>query len=100
MVQVKVRADGFKYDGQVDASLSATAKAVIGSHCNGFVLKSLPRERLPVDSASSPASCGPCGLYEILSARHEKISALIRPPRQDNGVRDARHGITPRHRVC
>jgi len=42
VVQVKVRADGFKYDGQVDASLSAAAKAVIGSHCNGFVLKSLP----------------------------------------------------------
>ena len=33
---VKVRADGFEYEGDVHASLSAVAKAITGSHCNGF----------------------------------------------------------------
>ena len=36
-VQVKVLADGFEYAGQVYGSLSAVAKAVTGSHCNGFL---------------------------------------------------------------
>jgi hypothetical protein len=37
MVQVKVLADGFEYAGEVYRSLSAVAKAVTGSHCNGFL---------------------------------------------------------------
>lgn len=36
-VQVKVLADGFEYAGGRYASLSAVAKAVTGSHCNGFL---------------------------------------------------------------
>lgn len=36
-VQVKVLARGFEYDGEVYPSLSAVAKAVTGSHCNGFL---------------------------------------------------------------
>ena len=36
MLQVRVRSDGFEYDGQVYASLSAVAKAITGTHCNGF----------------------------------------------------------------
>ena len=35
-LQVKVRADGFEYEGDVHPSLSAVAKAITGSHCNGF----------------------------------------------------------------
>ena len=35
-LQVKVRADGFEYEGEQHASLSAVAKAITGSHCNGF----------------------------------------------------------------
>ncbi|MBP3954849.1 DUF2924 domain-containing protein [Gemmata sp. G18] len=35
-VHVKVLATGFEYDGRVFPSLSAVAKAVTGSHCNGF----------------------------------------------------------------
>jgi hypothetical protein len=35
-VQVQVLRDGFEYDGQVYASLSAVARAITGSHCNGF----------------------------------------------------------------
>jgi hypothetical protein len=34
---VTVLADGFEYDGQVYASLSAVAKAVTGSHCSGYL---------------------------------------------------------------
>src|SRR5262245_6217857 len=34
VVQVKVLADGFEYEGAVYRSLSAVAKAVTGSHCN------------------------------------------------------------------
>jgi hypothetical protein len=37
VVQVKVLADGFEYAGERYASLSAVAKAVTGSHCNGFL---------------------------------------------------------------
>ena len=36
VLQVQVRADGFEYQGQVYPSLSAVAKAITGSHCNGF----------------------------------------------------------------
>jgi len=37
VLQLLVRADGFEHDGQVYPSLSAVAKAITGSHCNGFL---------------------------------------------------------------
>jgi hypothetical protein len=37
LVQVQVLADGFVYAGHVYPSLSAVAKAITGSHCNGFL---------------------------------------------------------------
>jgi hypothetical protein len=37
VVQVKVLAEGFEYAGEVFGSLSAVAKAITGSHCNGFL---------------------------------------------------------------
>jgi hypothetical protein len=37
LVQVQVLTDGFAYAGRVFPSLSAVAKAVTGSHCNGFL---------------------------------------------------------------
>ena len=36
-LQVKVLPHGFEYDGAVYASLSAVAKAITGSHCNGYL---------------------------------------------------------------
>jgi hypothetical protein len=36
-VQVQVLPQGFEYQGEVYSSLSAVAKAVTGSHCNGFL---------------------------------------------------------------
>jgi hypothetical protein len=36
-LQVTVLQSGFAYQGQVFASLSAVAKAVTGSHCNGYL---------------------------------------------------------------
>lgn len=36
-VQVLVRNDGFEYEGEVFTSLSAVAKQITGSHCNGFL---------------------------------------------------------------
>ena len=33
---VTIRDDGIEYDGQLYGSLSAVAKAITGSHCNGF----------------------------------------------------------------
>jgi hypothetical protein len=36
-LQVRVLADGFELAGQVYRSLSAVARAVTGSHCNGFL---------------------------------------------------------------
>ncbi len=35
-ILVKVLANGFEWRGSVFASLSAVAKAITGSHCNGF----------------------------------------------------------------
>jgi hypothetical protein len=42
-VQVKVLAACFEYAGAVYGSLSAVAKAVTGSHCNGFLFFGLTR---------------------------------------------------------
>jgi hypothetical protein len=36
-VHVQILANGFEFEGQVYGSLSAVAKAVTGSHCNGFL---------------------------------------------------------------
>ena len=36
LLQVQVLTDGFAYAGTVYPSLSAVAKAITGSHCNGF----------------------------------------------------------------
>jgi hypothetical protein len=36
-LQVTVLRNGFAYGGQVFSSLSAVAKAITGSHCNGFL---------------------------------------------------------------
>ena len=36
-MQVRVLADGFEFEGAVHPSLSAVAKAITGSHCNGFL---------------------------------------------------------------
>jgi hypothetical protein len=36
LLQVQVLREGFEYAGEVYASLSAVAKAITGSHCNGY----------------------------------------------------------------
>ena len=35
-LEVRVQRDGFEYDGKRYQSLTAVAKAITGSHCNGF----------------------------------------------------------------
>jgi hypothetical protein len=35
-LQVRVLASGFEYDGEIYSSLSAVARAITGSHCNGY----------------------------------------------------------------
>ena len=35
--ELTIPTGGFAYDGQVFASLSAVAKAITGSHCNGYL---------------------------------------------------------------
>lgn len=42
-LQVRIRPDGFEYDGQVYASLSAVAKVVTGTHCNGYAFFNLAK---------------------------------------------------------
>jgi hypothetical protein len=37
VVQVKVLTNGFEYAGEVYRTLSAVAKAITGSHCNGYL---------------------------------------------------------------
>jgi hypothetical protein len=36
-LQVQVLRDGFEFEGQAYGSLSAVARAITGSHCNGFL---------------------------------------------------------------
>ena len=36
-LRVRVLADGFEFEGTVLPSISAVAKAITGSHCNGFL---------------------------------------------------------------
>jgi hypothetical protein len=43
-LRVQVLAEGFAFEGQVYASLSAVAKAITGSHCNGFLFFNLNRQ--------------------------------------------------------
>ena len=43
-LQVKVLADGFEFEGERFTSLSAVAKRITGSHCNGFHFFKLGRE--------------------------------------------------------
>lgn len=45
-IMVVVLADGFEYDGRRFRSLSAVAKAISGSHCNGFRFFGLTEEAL------------------------------------------------------
>ena len=42
-LQVTVLEGGFIFEGKVFASLSALAKAITGSHCNGFQFFGLPK---------------------------------------------------------
>jgi hypothetical protein len=44
VLQVKVRTEGFEYEGVVYTSLSAVAKRITGSHCNGFLFFRLDRK--------------------------------------------------------
>ena len=44
MLQVKVLDEGFEFAGMVYPSLSAVAKAITGSHCNGFHFFGLTRK--------------------------------------------------------
>jgi hypothetical protein len=43
-LQVRVLAQGFEYAGELFKSLSAVAKAVTGSHCNGYAFFRLEKE--------------------------------------------------------
>lgn len=43
-LQVQVLADGFEFEGQVYRSLSAVAKSITGTHCNGFHFFRIRRE--------------------------------------------------------
>ena len=42
-LHVKVLVDGFEFDGERYGSLSAVAKAITGSHCNGFAFFGLAK---------------------------------------------------------
>ena len=44
-LQVTVRVDGFEYEGRVHPSLSAVAKAITGTHWNGFLFFGLTKKK-------------------------------------------------------
>lgn len=44
-LEVRVQRDGFEYEGERYKTLSAVAKAITGSHCNGFRFFKLAEEQ-------------------------------------------------------
>ncbi len=44
LLQVKVLPKGFEYEGEAYKSLSAVAKKITGSHCNGYLFFRLGKE--------------------------------------------------------
>jgi hypothetical protein len=56
-LRVTVLQNGFAYDGQVFISLSALAKAITGSHRNGFLFFGLTQRRA-TDHSTPPTSGG------------------------------------------
>ena len=46
-IQVRILEQGLEYDGAVYTSLSAVAKAITGSHCNGFLFFRLTGQGAP-----------------------------------------------------
>lgn len=44
-LEVRVQRDGFEYEGERYRTLSAVAKAITGSHCNGFRFFKLAEEQ-------------------------------------------------------
>jgi len=44
VLHVKVRPDGFEYEGVVYTALCAVAKEIAGSHCNGYLFFRLDRK--------------------------------------------------------
>ena len=44
VLQVRVLADGFEFEGVAYRSLSAVARAITGAHCNGFLFFRLVRK--------------------------------------------------------
>ena len=44
-LEVTVRQRGFEYQGNVYPSLSAVAKAITGSHCNGYLFFRLAKAK-------------------------------------------------------
>jgi hypothetical protein len=45
ILQVKVLTKGFEYNGELYRSLSAVAKAITGSHCNGYLFFRLIKDK-------------------------------------------------------
>jgi len=43
-ILVRVLADGFEFEGEVYKSLSGVAKAITGTHCNGYLFFRLSKE--------------------------------------------------------
>ena len=43
-LQVKILPTGFEYEGEIYSSLSAVAKVITGTHCNGFAFFHLERK--------------------------------------------------------
>jgi hypothetical protein len=56
-LRVTVLHNGFAYEGRVFASLSALAKAITGSHCNGFLFFRLT-QRATTAHSTPPTSGG------------------------------------------
>lgn len=45
IIEVTITHDGFEYDGETYRSLSAVAKVITGTHCNGFAFFNLKKNR-------------------------------------------------------
>jgi hypothetical protein len=72
LLQVQVLANGFAFQGEVYRSLSAVAKAITGSHCNGFQFF---RRALCNPRGHNAHPKGPRG--ELMDDRHSKGGVTV-----------------------
>ena len=101
MIRVVVLHEGFEYEGRRYRSLTAVAKAVTGTHCNGFLFFRLGRREHDANSETQTKPTIRCAIYtrksteegldqefNSLDAQRDASESFIRSQMQEGWVVD------------